>query len=213
MERRTALVVDDDAHVLEVLEMRLEAMGFDVTATQEAQEALRLLSRRGFDVALFDLRMTPMDGIALTRAAHERQSRLPVLIMTAHGTIDNAVQAIKQGAFDFITKPFVLEELSNKLGRALLARRWARDRDLLRGVGETLASSGTVDQVLEVVAQRTLEATETERAVVFLRDENGVVSRAVAGASPAPVARAAEHAAATIARAEPAVANAEDGRV
>src|SRR5206468_8844858 len=112
MTRRSALVVDDDAHVLEVLEMRLDALGFDVTATADTQEALRTLSCRGFDVALFDLRMAPMDGIALTRAAHEKQARLPILIMTAHGTIDNAVQAIKEGAFDFITKPFVPEELS-----------------------------------------------------------------------------------------------------
>ena len=77
MTRRSALVVDDDAHVLEVLEMRLEALGFDVTASADPQAAIQILSRRGFDVALFDLRMAPIDGIALTRAAHEKQSRLP----------------------------------------------------------------------------------------------------------------------------------------
>src|SRR5437870_2548053 len=156
MTHRSVLVVDDDPHVLEVLEMRLAALGYDVTATQDAEEALRILSRRGFDVALVDLRMAPIDGIALTRAAHEKQSRLPILIMTAHGTIDNAVQAIREGAFDFITKPFVAEELSGKLARALLARRWARDRDLLRSLGDTLASSNVLEHVLQQVAERTL---------------------------------------------------------
>src|SRR5581483_11763682 len=188
MMARTILVVDDDAPILEVLEMRLAAMGFAVTSTDTPAEALRILGERAFDVALFDLRMDDMDGIALTHAAHEKQSRLPVLIMTAHGTIDNAVDAIKEGAFDFITKPFVPEELTRKLERALLERRWARDRDLLRTVGEMLASSGVVEHVLEVIAERTLEATETTRAVVFLREEGRVAARAVAGAAPSPIA-------------------------
>src|SRR5437667_6685349 len=187
MTRRSVLVVDDDFHVLEVLEMRLTALGYDVTAIADAEEALRVLSRRGFDVALVDLRMAPIDGIAFIRAAHEKQSRLPILIMTAHGTIDNAVQAIKEGAFDFITKPFVPEELSGKLRRALAARRWARDRDLLRDVGDALTSSTVVEHILEVVAARTLEATETERAIVFLRQDGRIVPFATAGASPVPI--------------------------
>jgi two-component system response regulator GlrR len=82
MKRRSVLLVDDDAHILEVLEMRLTALGFDVTSALGPEEALRLITERGFDVALVDLRMEPIDGIALTRAAHEHQARLPVLIMT-----------------------------------------------------------------------------------------------------------------------------------
>jgi len=202
---RRILVVDDDADILEVLEMRLGALGYAVTATPTPEDALRLLGERGFDVALFDLRMARMDGIALTRAAHERQSRLPVVIMTAHGTIENAVQAIKQGAFDFITKPFVPEELNAKLGRALLARRWARNRELLRSVGETLASSGVVQHVLDAVAERTVEATETERAVVFLREEGRLVPRALAGASPVPFEALTMSAEAAIAQGAPAL--------
>jgi signal transduction histidine kinase len=213
MTRRSVLVVDDDPHVLEVLEMRLAALGYDVTATLEAEEALRILSRRGFDVALVDLRMAPIDGIAFIRAAHDRQSRLPILIMTAHGTIDNAVQAIKEGAFDFITKPFVPEELSGKLRRALSSRRWARDRDLLRDVGDALASSSVVEHVLEVVASRTLEATETERAIVFLRQEDRIVACSVAGALPVPIEAPAARAETTIAQAAPSSATGADGRV
>ena len=95
------------------------------------QDAITLLDDRGFDVALFDLRMEPINGLKLMAAAHERQARLPVLIMTAHGTIDNAVEAVRQGAFDYLTKPFVPEELRGKVGRALSQRRWTRDRTLL----------------------------------------------------------------------------------
>ena len=209
---RSVLLVDDDPHILEVLEMRLAAMGFAVTATQDPEEALAALGARGFDVALVDLRMEPMDGIALTRAAHARQARLPVLIMTAHGTIENAVQAIKEGAFDFLTKPFVTEELRGKLARALSERRWARDRTLLRTVGDTLISAA-IDRVLDVVAQGTMEATETERAVVFLREDGRLVPKATAGASATPLDRLAAAAEAAMAHGESATVTGADGRV
>jgi signal transduction histidine kinase len=181
MTTRRILVVDDDAHILEVLTMRLEAMGCDVTAANDPRRAVELASAHAFDAALVDLRMEPLDGIAVLLRLHEHQPRLPVLIMTAHGTIERAVDAIKRGAFDFLTKPFVPEELSSKLGRALAERRWARDLTFLQTVGETLASCESVDRVLEIVTQATMDATETERAVLFLRDGNRTVARAHGG--------------------------------
>src|SRR5204863_3906619 len=155
-----ALVVDDDPVILEVLEMRLHSMGLDVALAKSHGEAITLLDERGFDVALFDLRMEPVSGLKLMAAAHERQPRLPVLIMTAHGTIDNAVEAVRQGAFDYLTKPFVRDELRTKIERALTTRRWARDRERLLTVGQTLASSGIMERVLDSVAQATVAATE-----------------------------------------------------
>ena len=141
MKSARALVVDDDPGILEVLEMRLQSMGLDVSLAKNYREAITLLDERGFDVALFDLRMEPINGLKLMDAAHERQPRLPVLIMTAHGTIDNAVEAVRQGAFDYLTKPFVPEELRGKVSRALSERRWTRDRTLLKAVGDALGSS------------------------------------------------------------------------
>src|SRR5206468_10365832 len=91
--RRRVLVVDAGAALLEVREMRLAAMGFDVTATPEANKAMEFAATHRFDVALLDLRMLPLDGIQLMEALHQRQPRLPVLIMTAHGTIETAVEA------------------------------------------------------------------------------------------------------------------------
>src|SRR3989449_6403309 len=108
---RKVLVVDDDAAILEVLTMRLAAMGFDVTPVGEPRRALEAATVQRFDLALIDLRMGPMDGVQLMEALHAQQRRLPVLIMTAHGTIDNAVQAVRRGAFDYLTKPFVRDEL------------------------------------------------------------------------------------------------------
>ncbi|PYM71884.1 MAG: hypothetical protein DME10_14600 [Candidatus Rokuibacteriota bacterium] len=183
MRAARALVVDDDPDILAVLEMRLESIGLDVSVARSHQEALTMLNEHGFDVALFDLRMEPVNGLKLMEDAHARHPRLPVLIMTAHGTIDNAVEAVRQGAFDYLTKPFVPEELRGKVGRALSERRWARDRTLLRAVGEALGSSGTMDGMFETVAHATVEATEAHRAAVFLLEDGRLVTKAVAGAS------------------------------
>jgi signal transduction histidine kinase len=181
---RRVLVVDDDAAILEVLEMRLSAMGFDVTATRDAQAAVAAVDGPRFDLALLDLRMEPLDGIRLMEALHARQPRLPVLIMTAHGTIETAVDAVQRGAFDYLTKPFVRDELRAKIGRALATRRWARDRERLLAVGQTLASSGVMDRVLDAVAQATVETTEAERCVVFQLQHGRLLPMASAGSPP-----------------------------
>lgn len=175
------LVVDDDAAILEVLDMRLGAMGYDVFATNDPQRAISAAESERFDVALVDLRMDPMDGMTLMEAVRQRQPRLPVLIMTAHGTIETAVEAVRRGAFDYLTKPFVRDELRAKISRALATRRWARDRERLLAVGETLASSGMMPRVLGAVAQAAVETTEAERSVVFLLSGERLAAMASAG--------------------------------
>ena len=185
MVKRQVLVVDDDRAILEVLEMRLAAMNLEVTAVSDPRRALEAAGARRFDLALLDLRMEPMDGIALMEALHARQHRLPVLIMTAHGTIENAVEAVQRGAFDYLTKPFVRDELRAKVGRALATRRWARDRERLLTVGQALASSGVMERVLDAVAAATVEAPEAERCVVFQLEHARLVPMASAGSPPA----------------------------
>jgi len=183
--KRKILVVDDDVAIVEVLEMRLTAMGYDVTATADPQAAVTAVDETRFDLALIDLRMEPTDGIALMEAVHTRQPRLPVLIMTAHGTIETAVDAVQRGAFDYLTKPFLRDELRAKIGRALASRRWARDRERLLTVGQTLASSGVMARVLDAVAQGAVETTEADRCVVFQQEHGKLVPMASAG-TPAP---------------------------
>jgi len=178
------LVVDEDPEIRKVVGMRLKALGLQVTAVGGSREALAALDAGGLDLALFDLRMKPMDGMALMEAARERLPGLPVLIMMAHGSIEDAVAAIQRGAFDYLTKPVNPEELRARVGRALSERRWARDRDRLKVVGETLASSGVMERILDAVAQATVEATEAERSVVFLLERDQFVPMASAGTQP-----------------------------
>ena len=207
------LVVDDDPHILEVLAMRLESLGLEVVTVGAPAEVPSLLAERTFDVALFDLRMRPLDGLALLEAAHDRHPHLPVLIMTAHGTIDGAVEAIRRGAFDYLTKPFVPEELRGKIGRALAERRWARDRALLAKLGSTLASGDTVEGVLRIVVQTTMDATATERATVFLQEAGGLVRRASAGRSAVGDADLIAAATTAMQRGEPTTVPVGSGRV
>jgi len=174
----------DDLAIVEVLEMRLVAMGYEVTATSDAEKALNAVDGARFDLALIDLRMAPTDGIALMESVHTRQPRLPVLIMTAHGTIETAVDAVQRGAFDYLTKPFLRDELRAKIGRALASRRWARDRERLLAVGQTLASSGIMARVLDAVAQGAVETTEAERCVVFQQEHGRLVPMASSGSPP-----------------------------
>ena len=193
--KRRVLVVDDDESILEVLEMRLAAMGFDVEATSDPRTAVRAVAGGRVDLALVDLRMDPTNGIALMEQLHARQPRLPVLIMTAHATIETAVEAVQRGAFDYLTKPFVRDELRGKIARAVASRRWARDRERLLSLGETLASAGRMDRVLEFVAQAAVETTDAERCVVFQNADGQLVPAASAG-SPAPMWAALQDAAA-----------------
>ena len=104
--------------------------------------------------------------------------------MTAHGTIETAVDAVQRGAFDYLTKPFVRDELRAKIGRALASRRWARDRERLLAVGQTLASSGIMARVLDAVAQAAVETTEAERCVVFQQEHGRLVPMASSGSPP-----------------------------
>jgi signal transduction histidine kinase len=164
--------------------MRLGTMGFEVTATTEAQRAIEALQEVRFDLALIDLRMEPVNGIKLMEALHARQARLPVLIMTAHGTIETAVEAVQRGAFDYLTKPFVRDELRAKIQRALAARRWARDRERLLMIGETFASSGVAERILDAVVQAAVDTTEAERSVVFQLTGGRLVPMASAGSPP-----------------------------
>ncbi|MGH7278223.1 MAG: response regulator, partial [Candidatus Rokuibacteriota bacterium] len=211
--KRSVLIVDDDAAILEVLEMRLVAMGFEVTATADPHRAIASVAHGQYDLALVDLRMDPMDGIALMEAVHREQPRLPVIIMTAHGTIETAVDAVQRGAFDYLTKPFMRDELRAKIARALSMRRWARDRERLLSVGETLASSGIMERVLDAVAQAAVETTEAERCVVFQLEHGRLTPMASAG-SPPPSWDALESAASlAMQKGTPTMVPRSDGRL
>ncbi len=116
--RPRILLVDDDLDLLKLLSIRLNAAGWDVATADNAERGLLQLDKHQPHVVITDLRMDGMDGMALFAAIHEHHPTLPVIILTAHGTIPEAVEATKRGVFTFLTKPFDSKELLSCVDKA-----------------------------------------------------------------------------------------------
>ena len=127
------LVVDDDPEVVGLLEADLVAAGFTVFSACSGAAGLRLLRETPVDAVVTDLRMPDVDGMELVRAAAESQPDAKVIIITAFATIASAIEAVKQGAFDYVSKPFEIEELVLALDRALEDSRLRQENRSLRG--------------------------------------------------------------------------------
>ncbi|HUT79381.1 MAG TPA: sigma-54 dependent transcriptional regulator, partial [Polyangia bacterium] len=112
------LVVDDEPNMRKVLRAMLEHDGHEVHVAEDGAEALRILAENHVDLMITDLRMPGMDGMGLLQRIHEQRVGLPVIMITAHGTVDTAVEAIKRGAFDYLTKPFERKTLRQIVSKA-----------------------------------------------------------------------------------------------
>lgn len=119
MSRAKTLVVDDDPDLLRLMSIRIRSAGYEVSAVESAEQALARMSIVRPDVVITDLRMDGMDGLELFDAIHEINPSLPVIILTAHGTIPEAVDATKRGVFSFLSKPFDGKELIEQVNKAL----------------------------------------------------------------------------------------------
>lgn len=113
------LLVDDDPGLLKLLGMRLSSEGFKVTTAESGPEALKLLQKEKIDLVISDLRMDEMDGMALFDEVQKQHPNLPVIILTAHGSIPDAVAATQRGVFSFLTKPVDKDALYKAIGEAL----------------------------------------------------------------------------------------------
>ncbi len=131
------LIVDDDKNMLEILRLRLETEGYNVTSTKMAKDALTMAKDELFDLALVDLKLYRNNGIALMQKLLRLSPEMPIIILTAHGTIVTAVDAMKQGAYSYLTKPFVGRELCLQIKNGLEKNSLSREiRRLKALVGE-----------------------------------------------------------------------------
>ncbi|MBI5286857.1 MAG: sigma-54-dependent Fis family transcriptional regulator, partial [Deltaproteobacteria bacterium] len=136
------LIVDDDEGILWVLERLLREKGFGVTTARDGRTALELIKKGGFSTAIIDIRMPGKDGLEVLE---EIGGTLPVIIMTAQGTMKNAIEAMKRGAFDYITKPFDLDEMEVIVEKALENKRLKDEVSLLKDrLKERLAKETTI---------------------------------------------------------------------
>ncbi len=116
------LIVDDEAGMREFLRIFLEREGFQVESAQDGQEALRAAKKTSFDLIISDLKMPRMDGVSLLQGLCKFQPEVPVILMTAYASADSAIEAMKLGAYDYLTKPFRVEEIKQVIARALEAK-------------------------------------------------------------------------------------------
>ena len=126
------LIIDDDDSVRDALEEYLRENNFTVTTASSGQAGLSLLKEEKFDIFLLDLVMPGMGGLEVLKQVHEMNINIPAIIITAFGTVQTAVEAMKMGAFDYVTKPFVLDELLIVIDRALNVSRLQKENIQLK---------------------------------------------------------------------------------
>ncbi len=119
MDKKRVLIVDDEQNIRRILQAAFDKNGWHALVAQDAPEALRMLDEHSVDCMLTDVTMPGPSGYELQKEAHARYPQMPVVIMTAYGTIPQAVQAIRDGAFEYVTKPFDLESLKKVISSAM----------------------------------------------------------------------------------------------
>ncbi len=184
MQKPQILLVDDDRNLLRVLTYQIRQSGFDVVPVTSALQALKLLEEQSFGLVLTDLRMPEMDGLELLGKIRERDSKMPVIVLTAHGSIDKAVEAIKLGASDFLTKPVEKAEIEHSIAGALrMADLLEENRRLTQAVRRKFDFKGIVGtskrstEVLELASQ--LAEVNT---TVLIQGESGTGKELIARA-------------------------------
>lgn len=176
------LVVDDDETILKLIKMRLEVEGYVVGTAPSAEAALELARAETFDVALLDYKLTDKNGIALMTDLFQLNPEMPVIILTAYGTIKGAVEAMKKGAYGYIAKPFDYDELllqiRNCSEKSGLSKEVKRLRNLVEeryGFENIIGKSEAIGKLLEQVVQ----AAQVD-SFVYISGESGTGKELVA---------------------------------
>ena len=176
------LVTEDDARSRDSLSRAMTRAGYRTLTAADGAEALRLLERETVDVVLTDLKMPGIDGLSLLERLRARSPETIVILLTAFGTVDVAVEAMKKGAYDFLTKPINLDKLDRLLQHALEARRLVRENRELRlrlsetsGLKQLLGQSAPMQRLREVIQQ--VAATD---AAALILGETGTGKELVA---------------------------------
>ncbi|MGH7814225.1 MAG: sigma-54-dependent transcriptional regulator [Candidatus Binataceae bacterium] len=168
----TLLIVDDEKNIRRTLSVFFESLGHRVRAAESGAEAIAALPEGPFDLILTDFRMAEMTGLELLREIKRRAPDSPVILMTAYATVENAVEAMKSGACDYVTKPFSLEQIRHTVERALQVRALQAENRTLRGaIGEEPmleTSSPAMRRLLDTARQAAASG-----ATILLTGESG----------------------------------------
>ena len=177
------LIVDDEPRILLLLQNLLKANGYEVVSARDGANALDIVHQGGIDVTITDLRMSPMDGMALFKEIKRVKPDMPVILLTAYATVETAVEAMKSGIFDYLTKPFKVDDLVACLKRALdkkagdVAHRAAADAET-HGHSEF---DGLIAHAPSMVAVcETIKKVAPTAATVLINGESGTGKEVIA---------------------------------
>ncbi|HEX4331793.1 MAG TPA: sigma-54 dependent transcriptional regulator [Usitatibacter sp.] len=174
MNRKAVLIVDDEADIRELLVLTLSRMGVDADTVGTVKEAQEALKSRTYDLALTDMRLPDGDGLQVLRHIAENYGNTPVAVITAYGSTENAVAALKAGAFDYLAKPIKVEQLrplvmsALKLPRPQQARRTAIGETSGAGQPRLLGESGPIQRAREMIGK-----LARSQAPVYITGESG----------------------------------------
>jgi len=173
------LVVDDEEVIREILADFLTMEGFYVRTAKDGGDALVELSRDRFDLVLSDLKMPNMGGIELLSAIRKHTPHVVTIIMTGFGTVETAIEAMKQGAYDYVLKPFKVEEVVHTIRRALEKQRLEAENFRLKEalslykVSEAIAASLSLEQVVHTLSRAAIDEVDSDLVTVLLSDAAG----------------------------------------
>jgi two-component system response regulator GlrR len=178
------LLVDDDRNFIDLVKMRLESANHKVVTALKEEEAIEAAKEQIFDISLVDLQLIHQDGISLMERLHTILPEMPVIIITAHGSIENAVEAMKRGAYSYITKPFSPHDLLLQIEKALENRKLTSEIKRLKSLlkeryefANIVAKSEKMQGVLEVVSR--IAPTDS---TVYIHGESGTGKELIAKA-------------------------------
>lgn len=178
------LIVDDELIVRESMSNWLMEEGYSVDTASDGNDGLECIQSKTYDLAIFDIKMPGMDGIELLKKTKEIYPDIPILVMTAYASIDTAVQAIRDGAYDYIVKPFDPENVSHIIKKAVKFKMLEKENILLRkqlekkyGFDEIIGMSKTMEDIFKLI--RTVADSE---AVIMIRGESGTGKELIARA-------------------------------
>jgi two-component system response regulator GlrR len=181
---RKILVVDDDSNFLKLIRMRLELAGYEVTTTPDEDDAIAKAREEAFALSIVDLKLVHRDGISLMEEMHSINPYMPIIILTAHGSIESAVEATKKGAFNFLNKPFDPEELLLQIEKAMENQRLVSEVRRLEGLLQKkydfrnlVARSEKMRVVLDLVSR--VAGTDS---TIYISGESGTGKEVIAKA-------------------------------
>ncbi|HRU70396.1 MAG TPA: sigma-54 dependent transcriptional regulator, partial [Kiritimatiellia bacterium] len=176
------LIVDDEARILLLLQSLLKANGYDAVTAKDGSSALETVRNGDYDLVITDLRMSPMDGLTLFKEIKVLRPELPVILLTAYASVETAIEAMKNGAFDYLSKPFKVDEMLDTVKRAIESSRNAASAAVadpnapLRYQFENLiATNSTMLQVCEMI-----QRVGPTAATVLINGESGTGKEVIA---------------------------------